>query len=180
MNTVVHAFSFTWVDYFIIVVILFSTLISLMRGFSAEAISLFTWVVAVIVAFKFTRALGDLLSGLIHNSSLRFIVSFIILFILIMIIGTVINHILGAMIKNSGLSSTNRILGMLFGFARGVLLIAIFILFAKMTSVIREAWWQSSALIPYFHGLVNWLQQFIPDHFNNVSHYFSTPKGGAS
>jgi membrane protein required for colicin V production len=174
-----HALSFGWVDYFILIVILFSTLISLMRGFISEAISLLTWIIAAVVAFKFTHFLSDLLSRMIHNPSLRFMISFIILFIVILIIGSILNHFLAVMIRSSGLSSTNRVLGMIFGFARGVLLIAIFILFAKMTSIVREPWWQSSALIPYFHSLVAWLQQFIPVHFNNMSHYFSNVKGGS-
>lgn len=173
-----HAFN--WVDYFIVAVIVFSTLISLLRGFISEAISLLTWIVAAVVAFKSASSVGNLLSGWIHSSSLRLIIGFAIVFIIILIIGSLINHFLGVFIKSTGLSGTNRLLGMVFGFARGILLIAIFILFAKMTSAAKEQWWLSSQLIPYFQGISGWLQQFIPSHFNNMSHYFSNPKAGSS
>lgn len=180
MSMVSHAFVFTWIDYFILIVITASTLISLLRGFISEAISLVTWIIAAVVAFKFSHPLSDKFAGMIHSSSLRFVISFIILFLIILIVGSIINHFLGLMIRSSGLSGTNRVLGMVFGFARGVLLIAIFILFAGMTSLAREPWWQSSYFIPYFHGLVAWLQQFIPQHLNGMSHYFSNAKAGGS
>lgn len=168
-----------WVDYFIIGVILFSTLISLMRGFISEAISLFTWIIAFLVAFQSAKPMGNLFSGVIHSPSVKIIIGFMIVFIIILIIGSLINHFIGVLVKSTGLSGTNRLLGMIFGFARGVLLIAIFILFAEMTSVVREVWWHQSHLIPYFQGVANWLQQFIPDHVNNVSHYFTKSKVGS-
>lgn len=181
MNTLTHhALSFTWIDYVIVGVILFSTLISLLRGFIAEAISLVTWIIAAIVAFKFAHALTDRFAGFIHNPSIRFFVIFVGLFLLVLIIGSIVNHLLAMAVRSTGLSGTNRILGMIFGFARGILLVAIFILFAGMTSVVREPWWQSSYLIPYFHGIVAWLQQFIPNHVENLSHYFAKPEAGGA
>lgn len=167
-------------DYFIIAIILISTLISLMRGFLSEAISLLTWIIAVFVAFKSANSIGQLFAHFIHKPSLQFIVGFLVAFFIILIIGSLINHFLSAFIYATGLSGTNRLLGMLFGFARGVLLIAIFILFAKMTSAIKQPWWQTSLLIPYFQGLTNWLQQFLPLQFSHVSHYFVNPKLGNS
>ncbi len=175
-----HALSFTWVDYFIVIVIVFSTLISLMRGFISEAISLLTWIIAVILAFKFSQVLSDRLAGMIHNPSVRFFVSFIIVFLIVLILGSIISHLLSSLVRSTGLSGTNRLLGTVFGFARGILLVAIFILFAGMTSVVRESWWQSSYLIPYFHDIVAWLQQFIPNHFPSMSHYFARPQVGST
>lgn len=172
-----HAITLAVVDYFIIAVILFSTLISFFRGFLAEAMSLLIWVLAAVVAFKFTASLSNMLSGVIHTPSARYIASFILLFVLILIFGSIVNHFLAAFIKSTGLSGPNRLLGMIFGFGRGILLIAIFILFAEMTSVVRDPWWQASVFIPYFKGIVNWLHQFIPSHFNNVGHYFANSRG---
>lgn len=177
MNQVMQGFN--WADYFIIGVILFSTLISLMRGFIAEAFSLLIWIIAAIVAFKSAASVGNLMSRIIHTPSLRLIIGFVLVFVLILILGSLINHFLAVFVQSTGLSGTNRLLGMIFGFARGVLLIAIFILFAKTTSVVRDPWWQSSHLIPYFQGIATWLQQFIPVHLNNFSHYFAKPQAGS-
>jgi membrane protein required for colicin V production len=169
-----------WADYVIIFIILFSTIISLMRGFLAEAISLLTWIVAAVIGFKLALPIANLLSNLVHAPSLRLIIGFLAVFIVILIIGSLVNHFLGVFVRTNGLSGTNRLLGIIFGFARAIILIAIFLLFAKTTSVVKENWWQTSQLIPYFHGIISWLQQFIPLHFNSMSHYFSNPKLGNS
>lgn len=180
MNTLAHhALSLNWFDYFIIAVIVISTLISLIRGFVSEAVSLLTWILAAIIAFKFTSDLSRLFENLIHNPSVRMLVSFLILFFIILIIGSILNHFIGIFVRGTGLSGTNRILGMVFGFARGVLLIAIIVLFAKLTSIIRTPWWQTSHLVPYFQGLADWLQHLIPVQLNHVSHYFAHPKHGS-
>jgi membrane protein required for colicin V production len=107
---------------------------------------------------------------------MRLIVSFVLVLIIILIIGSLINHFLTLFIQSTGLSGTNLLLGMIFGFARGVLLIGIFILFARMTSVVKEPWWHSSVLIPDFMGIANWLHQFIPDQLNHFSQ-LNHPKG---
>lgn len=171
----VHSLNF--IDYFIIAIILFSTLISLIRGFISEAVSLLTWIIAAIIAFRSAASVGHLFSSLIHNPSIRLIIGFIIVFIIILIIGSIINHFLVAFIRSTGLSGPNRLLGMIFGFTRGVLLIAIFILFAQATSVVRENWWLTSQLIPYFQGITRWLHQIIPGHFYQMSHFLNHKAG---
>ncbi len=178
MNTAINQ-ALNWADYFIIAIILFSTLISIMRGFISEAISLLTWVTSVFMALKFTGVVSKAFENIIHTANARIIVSFLLIFIIVLIIGSLINHFLGILVANTGLSGTNRLLGMVFGFARGILLIAILILFAKMTSFIKTPWWKNSQLIPYFLDIVNWLQQIIPAHLNNMSQYFSNPKTGS-
>lgn len=178
MNTMSHALN--WADYIIIGIMVFSTLTSILRGFISEAISLVTWIIAAIIALKFMHPLSIYLQNLIRTPSLRLLVAFIIIFILIIIIGSIINHFLSIFVKNTGLSGTNRLLGMIFGFARGILLISIFILFAKMTSLTRSPWWQGSQLIPYFLNIASWLEQLIPAQLTSMFHLFLTPKAGNS
>jgi membrane protein required for colicin V production len=168
-----------WTDYIIIAIITISTLISLMRGFTSEAVSLLTWIIAVIIAFKFSGMVSGFLSNMIKTPSVRLIISFVLLFICILIFGAILNYFFTVFVNKTGLSSTNRLLGMVFGFARGVLLVAIFILFARFTSVIKDPWWSSAQLIPYFQGISDWLQRFVPNKLIGVSHYIAnTPTTG--
>jgi membrane protein required for colicin V production len=180
MNGIPGHIALNLADYFIIAVILFSTLISLMRGFISEAISLFVWIIAFLIAFRSAEPISRLLSGILQTPSVRLLVAFLLVFIVILIIGSLINRLLSIFIRSTGLLGTNLLLGMIFGFARGILLIAIFILFAEMTSVVKDPWWHSSQLIPYFQGVTNWLRQFIPTYFDNISHYLILkPKAGS-
>lgn len=170
-----HAFN--WADYFIIAVILISTLTSLMRGFVSEAISLLTWIIAVLIAIKFASPLSSLFAGMVKTPSLRLMISAIVLFLAVLIVGSIISHLLLMIIRGSGLSGTNRLIGMVFGFARGVLLISILILFVQFTSVPKDPWWSNSQLIPYFSNIAAWLHRIIPMEVNHVSQYLSNTQG---
>lgn len=174
----ITAHAFNWVDYVVISLILISTLISLMRGFLSEAISLLTWIIAVIVAFNYSSSISVFFAHFIHKASLRIIASFVALFVLTLLLGGIINYFFAVFVQRSGLSGTNRILGMAFGFARGIFLVAIFILFANFTSFVKEPWWTHSQLIPHFQDLTQWLQNVLPVEFNNMSHYLANLKLG--
>jgi membrane protein required for colicin V production len=169
MNAIAQAFN--WADYFIIAIIFISTVISLMRGFTSEALSLIIWIIAAVIAFKGAPSVGKFFSNIVQTASIRFLIGFVAIFIIILIMGAVINHLMGIFVLSTGLSGTNRLLGMVFGFGRGILLIAIFILFARSTSLVRDTWWQSSQLIPHFRETTNWLHQFLPEHLNHFSSF---------
>jgi len=151
-----------WVDYAIIGIVVVSTLISLVRGFVREALSLATWAVAFWVAFKFNALVANLLINYIKTPSLRLVASFAILFVVILIIGALVNFLIGQLISSTGLSGTDRLLGMLFGVGRGLLLIGVLVLLASMTAFPQDDWWQKSVFIPHFHGLAEWLHGFVP------------------
>lgn len=165
-------------DYVIIIIIASSILISLMRGFVREALSLATWIVAIWVTLNFYAPLADMLRTYIAQEYVATGVAICILFVTALILGSMIGYLLSRMILVSGLGGTDRILGGLFGFARGALLIAVMILFAGMTSLQKESWWQESQLIPKFKPLASWIIDFLP---NNERSFFSiAPIGGGA
>lgn len=162
--------SLNWVDYFILGLILVSAILSLFRGFVREVLSLIVWVLAFWVALNFCTAFSGVLSGLIETPSLRIGVSFAILFIGILFVGSFINYLLGQALKRTGLSGTDRLLGVVFGVLRGVILVALLLLLGSFTKVTQDPWWQQSVLIPKFERIVLWLKsgdlpQFITKNF---------------
>lgn len=151
-----------WLDYAIIIIIFLSTVISLIRGFIREALSLAAWIIAFWASLTFSNVFSEKLEPYIHSNSLRYIAAFFIIFIIILIIGVFINFIITRLIEKTGLSGTDRLLGVIFGFARGVLLIAIILLAAKMTSFTNESVWAKSRLVPQFTSIENWLVKYVP------------------
>jgi membrane protein required for colicin V production len=99
-------------DAIILIAIAISALLSVRRGFTREAFSLLTWVAAFIIARLFSPALDLLLQDQIATPSLRAAVAFGLLFVLTLVVGALINHLLGELIRVTGLSSTDRLLGM--------------------------------------------------------------------
>ena len=154
---------FNFADYVILGVLVLSTLVSLARGFVREAFSLVTWVAAFWIAFTFCEAMSSLLVSVIHASSLRAIVSFGILFLATLILGAFINHLIGAFVDKTGLSGTDRVLGLIFGFARGVLLVTVALMLARLTPAPQDPWWKGSILIPHFLPIEMWIRSLLPE-----------------
>lgn len=153
--------TFTWVDWVIIGTIVVSALISLTRGFVKEALSLTTWVIAGLVAWMFGGAFADLLTGYIETPSLRVIVACGILFVLTLILGGLLNYLIGQLVVATGLSGTDRFLGMVFGAARGVLLVVVAAGLLSLAPVEADDWWRQSQLIPHFLLVADWSKDFI-------------------
>lgn len=151
-----------WADFAVIAVIAFSALISLVRGFTREVISLLTWVLATVVAMRFAHFLAEQLSPIIKTGSLRLVASFLLLFLLVLVLGWLLNAALAKLFEHRGLSLLNRLLGMVFGAARGGVLVAILILVAQHTAVVNDAWYQNARLLPFFKPAADYLSQHIP------------------
>ncbi len=150
-----------WVDIVIPGIIAISALFSLIRGFVREALSLLGWLAAVWVALTFTKDFADLLLTGISAPSIRMVVSFTILFVVTLVITALVNHLAGSLVVKTGLSSTDRMIGMVFGIARGVLVVAVLVLLAGMTTIPQDPWWQQSVLIEVFHKLALWLRYTV-------------------
>ncbi|MGB9428480.1 MAG: CvpA family protein [Gammaproteobacteria bacterium] len=151
-----------WVDYLILVIIVVSALVSLLRGFLREIVSLITWVVGFWVALRFARQVGDFF-GVIHNPSVRVIVGFVILFVAVLIVGAIINFFIGKIMEKTGVSASDRTLGLIFGLVRGVVIVAVLVVVAGFTVLPRNPWWHESRLIPYAESVAGWMRHALPE-----------------
>lgn len=159
--------TFNWIDYTIIAIIALSVLISVMRGFVREVISLVIWIAAIAVSFIFYRYIADLLVNFIHSDSVRLVVSFVGLFLVTLVLGMLINYLIGQLVANTGLSGTDRVLGIIFGIARGILVVVLLMMLVSLTPFAKETSWQQSVLIPQFQPLETWLSSFLPESMQN-------------
>ena len=146
-----------WIDYSIIGLIAISALVGLLRGFFREALSIATWIAAVWIGVAFHRPMAELLATAITHPTARLAAGFLILFLITLFIGGLIGHLVGTMIAKTGLSGLDRIVGLMFGFARGVLIVAIIVLLAGLTPLPNDPWWRESSLLGPFQELAGWL-----------------------
>ncbi|HIQ53755.1 membrane protein required for colicin V production [Halopseudomonas pachastrellae] len=153
--------SLTWVDWAIVAIIVVSALISLTRGFVKEALSLLTWVIAGLVAWLFGGALAELLAPYIETPSLRVIAACSILFVMTLLLGGLINYLIGQLVIATGLSGTDRFLGMVFGAARGALLVVVAVGLLSLAPVEADTWWRESVVIPHFLLVADWSKNLI-------------------
>ncbi len=151
-----------WADYTILAIIGVSVLISLWRGFTKEAFSLAGWIVAAWVALTFADSLQALLEPHITVPSLRLIIAFAILFLITLFLAGLVNYLAVQIIHKTGLSGTDRMIGIFFGVARGCLVVAVLVLIGGMTPMPQDPWWREAQLLHYFQDIAIWLRQFLP------------------
>jgi len=151
----------TWVDWAFIAVVVISSLISLKRGFVKEALSLLTWIVAGVIAWMFGGALSHYLADYISTPSFQVIGACAILFVLTLLVGALINFLIGELVRVTGLSGTDRFLGMVFGAARGGLLVVVLVGLLSLAPVQQDPWWRESTLLPHFLLVADWSKNLI-------------------
>ncbi len=151
-------------DWIIVVILSVSALFSLLRGFIREAISLVAWVAAFALAVALSSKLAVLLEPHVAVHSLRMILAFIILFVSVLFVAGLVNRLLAALLKVSGLGAVDRVLGMGFGVMRGVIVVLVLlIVLPPLLSVDQQPWWRESVLVPRFLMLEDWAMATFSD-----------------
>ena len=166
MNNAVHI---NWVDYTLLAIIGLSFVISVFRGFLREAISLISWAAAFILSLKYSTAVGGLMQAHVHSKTLSYSIAFIVIFLCIIILGMVVNAIVHALIDKSGISFIDRLLGAVFGIARGVLLICMVLMFVNLSTLKDNKAISASWSVKLLNPLVTWLGGYIPKGVGDVS-----------
>ena len=160
-----------WIDIVIIALIVLSAILSLFRGFVTEALDLAAWLVAFWVAMTFYEDLAIWFSQWVSLPSAQKPVAFAALFICTWILGAVVNYLAGKLVAKTGMTGTDRMLGVVFGAARGGVIVAILVLLAGVTLLPQDPWWQDSQLLGYFEELAVWMRNFLPAEFADKINY---------
>lgn len=164
------------IDWCLIAIIAISTVISLWRGFVKEVLSLVIWIVGIVIAWLYGGDLAQYLALFIEPKWLRVAVSCGILFILTLIVGAIINFVLAKLIKATGLSGTDRFLGMFFGAARGGLAIVVLVGLLAESPASRTEKWKGSQLVPAFLMAANWSKNLVLGGWQPVALPAELPK----
>lgn len=160
-----------WVDYAILAIIAVSALVGLFRGFFREAVGLASWVIAFWLAFHFCNPVAELLQHWIAVHSIRLAVAFGIIFILVLIIGAIANFMVSKLVEQTGFAGTDRALGGVFGILRGVAILVLLVLFAGLTPVPKDNWWQQSMLVDDLQSGAIWLRDWLPRDLSKEIRY---------
>jgi len=122
-------------DWFILIVLIASGIISFARGFTKEFLSLFLWLAAFIAAISLEYLATPKINDFIGNEEISKIISYIVVFLIFIFIGGMIIKFISKLIKWSGASGFDRFLGVVFGLMRGS--IVLFVIFLLLPSGIK-------------------------------------------
>jgi membrane protein required for colicin V production len=139
-----------WADYTILAVLALSVLMGLWRGFIGEVLALVCWILAFWTAWMFGPALADRFSASISTPSVRVLLAYVVCFVTVLIAGAIVGFLMRKLVEGSGLSGSDRLLGMVFGLMRGFALVTLVVLLMGFTPFRRDPWWNQSRLLPDF------------------------------
>ena len=155
-----------WVDIALLAVFGLSVLIGLWRGFVFEIVSLLGWVVAFIIA----NTLGPLLAQFIPfgdvGSPVRLWVAYILVFVLVLLTCTLLARMLRALISATPLSFVDRLLGGLFGVARGALILVVVGMLVSLSPYSTSATWRNSHGALWLGMALEGLKPVLPQSLN--------------
>ncbi len=163
-------------DIIFIAILAISVLIGLMRGAVREVLSLVGLVASVYLAFKFADMVSKQYISQFFEQQPRisYIIAFVIIIVVTIFIIALINLLISQLLKASGLSFVDRLLGLIFGTLRGGIFCAILVMVISfIPGATQENWWKKSTLAPFFQKIAAHSSDYIPDEVKN---YFNKDK----
>lgn len=151
-----------WVDFVILLIIILSAVISSVRGFVREALSLLSWGLAFWISMTFSGGLALMFEGTIADPILRLIVAFLLLFVASLIVTTIVNYFITQLVHRTGMTRADRSIGIVFGILRGILVVTALVMFSGLTPFPQSQTWDNSFFLYYFEGFAIWLRDVMP------------------
>lgn len=149
-------------DIVIAFAIVVSVIVGFVRGFVREAMSIASLLIAIWAAFNIGPHLGTVSEDWFASSAAQLWFGRILVFVVVLAIGGVLGWGITKLVRLSVLSGMDRGLGMMFGFCRGIVLVAVAIIGGQYASLDQDDWWRSSRFIPYIAEVADWLRVMAP------------------
>ena len=147
-------------DFVIVLLCVVSAGIGIWRGFVKEALSLLTLLVAIWLAWRFAGLIAPKLGNVTADPDVRIWSARVIVFVLAIAVGAVASWIARQLIRHTGLSGVDRLLGAAFGLARGVLIVGLMVVVLDFLELDQDEWWQSARLRPYAEQVATAVRKF--------------------
>lgn len=139
----------TTIDYVLIGLLVVSALVGILRGLIREALSLAAWIVAIWMAARFGELPAPVFARWLADPLWQLWAGRAAIFVGVLLAGTLLAWLIGYLVNHSVITGTDRLLGMLFGLARGVVLAGLLVIALEIAGFGNESWWRQSKLIPY-------------------------------
>lgn len=151
------------IDYLLIGILGASAIVGVLRGFVKEALSLMGWILAIWGAWRFGPAVAAWLPDFLDDGTVKIWIARLTVLIGVLFVSGLLSWLVSMLIDKSALSGTNRVVGMVFGLARGVVFAGFAVYLLEVAGLDEEPWWPDSKLIPYVAPIAQKLSELAAE-----------------
>ena len=131
-------------DYVVLAVVGLSLLMGLWRGVVGELVALAAWALAIVASLHFGALAGEWLFASLGDGSVRVLAGYAAVFVAVLVLMALIRMAMRQLVKALGLTVSDRILGAVFGLARGLLVALVLVALGGMTAAPQQVWWKNA------------------------------------
>jgi membrane protein required for colicin V production len=161
----------TGFDYATLVIIGFSVLLAVLRGGVSELLSLAAWILGFWLAQHFAADVGARLPADVPTQELRLIAGFVGILLGVWFVSAIIRVTLAQFIRATGLGPLDRVLGAMFGFARGVLVVLALVIVGGLTTLPKQPIWRNAMFSPPFEAAAVAMKPWLPEALAGKLHF---------
>lgn len=158
-------------DYAVLVIVGISILISVMRGLVREVLALLAWLAAFVAATFLGAHVAAWMPQAIPTEELRLLTGFLIVFVGVLIAMSLIAMLVSRLIRRAGLGVEDRMFGMLFGVARGAVVVLVLVLLAGLTPLPRDPMWRNAMLSSPLESMALYVKAWLPGELSRRIKY---------
>ncbi len=135
--------SLTSLDVLLILLVGAGAVFGFVRGFVAELLSLFAWILVIVALRYFHAPLAGFLQGPLGSGA--WLLALVILFALVFGLGKLAAHRVGGRVRRSVVGPVDRVLGAGFGALKGLIAVTLHYL---ALNFVYDMWWGRAAARP--------------------------------
>jgi membrane protein required for colicin V production len=149
-------------DYAVLAIVVLSVSISAIRGLVREVLALVAWAAGFIAASMFAADIAALLAPEVPDERLRLLAAFAAVFLVVLLAMSLLALLVSKLVKSAGLGLEDRVLGGVFGLARGALIVTVLVLAAGLTALPRQPEWRDAVLSGPFEAFAGHVKSWLP------------------
>lgn len=150
-------------DVVVLGVLLISAALGAWRGLIVEVMALLSWAAAFLFAYQFGAGLAPRFAAWISSPTAQLVAGHVAVFVGVLALAGLLTWLLSRLVRGTGLTGTDRMLGLGFGLVRGVAICAALTLAAGLTPLTAEPWWQTSHTAAPLERVAVWMRAQLPD-----------------
>lgn len=162
---------FTFVDGAVVLIIILSGVLAWSRGLTREVFAIAGWIVAAVAAFYLTPVVHPLMNEIpgvgeffARQCIISVVAAFTLIVALCLLILSVFTPLFSTLVLESSFGLIDKVLGFVFGVARGLLLIAVaYLIFANLSAEETVPELQNAATLPLMAESAALLEESLPD-----------------